>query len=818
MKRGTSIVLSFLLAFSCVACSEKNVQNKKTENTLAGDEPSRISVMGDLSTNADVWVASPSEKILATESKDSYASYAQSEVSLCATRNEYETGQIVVTAKKDISYTVELSALTHTTDSSAVIGSENFRVYTQLYMYVAKNYNQNGAPTGDYPDALLPLENAIECGENVVLAGRNGAIWLEYYIPKTAKAGEYTGTATVKIGKGVATIPVRLRVYDYTLADETTSKSVFILTTSTIEHYELDGSSENYDKYNELLIRSRVSSGTLGPNLTLDEYIDKAVELALKGMSSISTKGGSTSVNGMNTFKIEDMTYFITKMAEKSLEYNFNFVEKIVSYNNWIDEPFNLPRKDGIVPFQIERFNGVLETVQTNLTEDERFDSDFGHEVIDSVGKIPHVVTDYYEQNKHRTNGPLKNADGTEFSYDGKNVALCPKFDGLNSEAERAQYDQFPEKWVYACNVPAHPYPTYHIDASTTSSLSVGWMMAEYGFVGNLYWSVNAHIYTDNSFLENPYEGAHRGLGANGDGWLLYPGKPYGVDGPVSSIRLEAVRDSNEDYELLMDLKEAYAAQGEDATAIIHLLSQSFYSETSVTGGSKEYEAARKVLLDLLDAVNSEAALTVTSLEKVSDAFGGEYYKLQAKASEGASVYSGGTQLTEKNGKYDFEVRLTEDENYLSLNAFKGDCAVGFSVYLGGKIVAVEASGYTKDMFSQSAVSGTLGEDGWYTIGLQPVKVNSKEQWLLHMELPAWSMIGESTKNCRIYLYNPATTDQSAIVYVKYKGQGGKQQILSAILKPGGKRHRLNVVRFRSLDDEKGRGIYRASRRRYVGD
>ncbi len=41
----------------------------------------------------------------------------------------------------------------------------------------------------------------------------------------------------------------------------------------------------------------------------------------------------------------------------------------------------------------------------------------------------------------------------------------------------------------------------------------------------------------------------------NGDGYLLYPGSPIGVDGPVTTIRLEAARDGVEDFDYLKLLK-----------------------------------------------------------------------------------------------------------------------------------------------------------------------------------------------------------------------------------------------------------------------
>jgi hypothetical protein len=50
----------------------------------------------------------------------------------------------------------------------------------------------------------------------------------------------------------------------------------------------------------------------------------------------------------------------------------------------------------------------------------------------------------------------------------------------------------------------------------------------------------------------------------DGDGFLAYPGKPVGVDGPVSTIRLEQIREGLEDYEALSLLAE-WAAKAKQA-------------------------------------------------------------------------------------------------------------------------------------------------------------------------------------------------------------------------------------------------------------
>ncbi len=54
----------------------------------------------------------------------------------------------------------------------------------------------------------------------------------------------------------------------------------------------------------------------------------------------------------------------------------------------------------------------------------------------------------------------------------------------------------------------------------------------------------------------------------NGDGYLLYPGAPIGVEGPVTTIRLEAARDGVEDYEYLQLLK-ARASSDPEAVRLL---------------------------------------------------------------------------------------------------------------------------------------------------------------------------------------------------------------------------------------------------------
>ncbi len=55
----------------------------------------------------------------------------------------------------------------------------------------------------------------------------------------------------------------------------------------------------------------------------------------------------------------------------------------------------------------------------------------------------------------------------------------------------------------------------------------------------------------------------------SGDGCLLYPGAPVGVEGPVTTVRLEAVRDGVEDYEYLRLLKTLAGTTGDQEASVL---------------------------------------------------------------------------------------------------------------------------------------------------------------------------------------------------------------------------------------------------------
>lgn len=772
MKRKIiTVLLAALMLFSCVGCQEETPDNSTNNSSSSGSNIGGVITAEDYS----VWSAAATEKVLASEDVSKYESISKNTIELSSAKNEYESGQVIVSAKKDLSFTVSVSDLVNTENASKVISKDNFNVYTLTYTKVARNYYGNGAPTGWYPDGMLPQENAVEYKKNVVSAGNNGGAWISFFIPEDTVSGNYQGTATVTVGNSKVEMPISLKVYDVTVPSETTMKTLFGGHGSFMS-MEMDSSVEMNEKYIQFFLDHRVSMthvmlhGTQAQSIAEDWYYWHK-----KGISTLGIYGDT----------MENVKAQILACARKSLEVGENMVEKIAYFPSDIDEPFLWQDTRGKVSGKVADWKAALDSAIAELEADPAFDTEFGAELIESMSGIAFVVTDYTTDeygNAHRYYDIVRDENGNPWHYPDY-VSICGKPDGYASAEEMAGYYNGAEMWWYNCNDPRYPYPTYQIDDSLVSQNAISWFMGEYDIVGNLYWNTTYHQESADgsaTYLEDPYSNPDRGSGANGDGYLVYPGKMYGVDGPVGTIRLDAIRDGNEDYELIKILKQKYAEQGLDANNIIHLLTKSIYNYSTMIGGSSEFEAARERLLSLLELATSEAGVFISDIVE-NDVNGVKNYTLKAQAVAGTELYSDGEKLTAVNGVYTVTKSLVEEKNYFSLKAVHGSKTVEFDFYLGGKQELYR----TPDDFAGYNISGavenaTLLNDYWM-MSLEGETDGYKEIVFKHESV---GKIGANTAKYIIQLYNYSFHDVSFRIYVTYS-KYGKVQALTGTLKPG---------------------------------
>ena len=261
------------------------------------------------------------------------------------------------------------------------------------------------------------------------------------------------------------------------------------------------------------------------------------------------------------------------------------------------------------------------------------------------------------------------------------------------------------EMWWYGCMNPDPPYTTYHIEDELLSARLLGWMMYEYDIVGNLYWTT-LYITDD---MQDYYDTALRFPEANGDGFLAYPGRPYGVDGPVASIRMKSILDGNEDYDLLYALEDFYKTRATqkgveyDESAFKTLMT--YMRQNSYDGASCIYDEDRVYLNDFATMRENTAALLEmaanagVSIEKFEAT--GDKVNVTLSALSDTKIYvngtlQNGTAATLADGTaintYNVCITLNQAENYFGLKAEKGGKSYEMSVYLSGKVTAYDTA------------------------------------------------------------------------------------------------------------------------------
>ena len=138
----------------------------------------------------------------------------------------------------------------------------------------------------------------------------------------------------------------------------------------------------------------------------------------------------------------------------------------------------------------------------------------------------------------------------------------CPLLGFIDKKTIDEKISQGDEVWSYSALCqrapgyhPAYDYvkdfdqPYWQIDFPLTDYRVPMWINWQYNITGYLYWS------TTSTVIDPWWNPAFRNR-FNGDGYLFYPGKPCGIDGPVSSMRMKNLRDGMEDYDYFSILKD----------------------------------------------------------------------------------------------------------------------------------------------------------------------------------------------------------------------------------------------------------------------
>lgn len=553
-KSVALIALSSVMLFS--ACNP---------NGNVADDSNGGTAINTSAPNVEVWGAYATAKVIQDSTYNINHKKLAAAFDVQACRGEEEDGQLIITANERVDwYSLQTAELKN--ENGDIFETDNIWVYNQFYheIYIksqGNGANQNVYPLGYTPDALAPQDGSERNKENFIEEGNNQGITVTFNVLADQAPGVYTGKFTLIVDGYKKTIPVRLTVWDI---DNSYSHGYMA-----------------WDCWGGYAIGEKDFINGLGyqrclTKLEYDYWLSKRQTMMrlpdhFNGPEALAECVAEYwSDPHFNSFAFDDMygnkqkmTDYIMALVNIADRDQINYISAAYFYEKEIDEAS--PGSDRMIKLEewvrisIETLNEIADNVQ-NSSDLFSEDAELKAEVVQSIRDIPYVLTTPYQ---HLSEEILDMVN-----------CLCPQIDRYDWDGtlSRDYYSSRVEEgnfsaWTYTCMFPLYPAPSQAIDDYSLGIRVLGWMRKDYNIEGYLNWDGSMQGWQGNPFYngQDQYEDVLRlylggGLNQflNGDGFLTYPGMRYDQEIPVGSIRMNAFRDMQEDYDMLCVFEEEY--------------------------------------------------------------------------------------------------------------------------------------------------------------------------------------------------------------------------------------------------------------------
>ena len=525
---------------------------------VAGDEPAvQLTALHSM------------ERILQHESP-----FGRETVEMAAARNEVESFQVVVAAPRENLRVTAVEITDFSGPNGQLLSRDQATLYRQEYVRVRLSTPRAELPPGLYPDPLVPLINPLT-GEPIeprsqrrerwgeplvtsgydmyglpfeVFAGQHQPLWVDVRVPADAVAGEYRAALRVRAaGQPVAEIPIVLTVWDFALPDLPTHRTHFGSFGNIFRWFDVPRGSEEFQaieiEYCRALADHRITPPIprqLLPTVAADGSLQitpeqhAALEQYITDLRVADFQIPRAPFARLpHSTARPDYKQIDPEQREKAIRYYRDY-DRYLKEHGWDQRAYIYLWDEPNLPENYEQVRVLGELVREASPDLKRL-----------------VVEQTYP---HAPDWP---------DMDPAVDIWCPLWAFINRETVQEKLDQGDEVWSYTAlaqrTPPYHPRyeelqgldpPYWHIDQPLLVYRVPTWINYQYGITGLLYWSTVTTV-IDPWF--NPAFAHPRHY--NGGGFLLYPGTPCGIDGPVSSIRLKNLRDGLEDYEYLVLLE-----------------------------------------------------------------------------------------------------------------------------------------------------------------------------------------------------------------------------------------------------------------------
>ena len=469
-------------------------------------------------------------------------------IGLSAARNEYEAAQVALSgdARRRVTLSWDPSS-----DPLLPASADLFQVG---YVRVRRSSTNAHARPGLYPDPLLPAA----FGTPVTVKAGTTSFYVRLHVPLDATAGVYRGTLVIDDpgqGPGPTAVPVTLQVRDFGW-DRVTLNTALPFSIKAVKA-SMRGAltvtprleAQLADVYSQFFADHDIDPTYLYPAPGVDPATGHILPL-----------GSATRLSPyMGVRPVSPGTFSATALPL------------------WDHEPW--PRLDPAAVrgplstyldelFDVYVANGWQDAGYVYVYDEP--DRKAEHET-ETLARIVHEVSARhgFRAKVLSTDWPRPTASGgraaNRFLFDDVDI-WCPSvytfFDSQPELLRRREAGAETWWYTYARTDPTR-YPTFLIDESLAEERCVPWLTWRWNASGFLYWGttrwgdpVTGDGYRD-PYTDTVSYASMAGWIANGEACLVYPGYEPSrgltdpLAGPVSSLRLESLRDGIEDYEYL---------------------------------------------------------------------------------------------------------------------------------------------------------------------------------------------------------------------------------------------------------------------------